>query len=142
MTDGVGAVNFGLELEGVWTQQDADSNPALADITTIAAYLNGLFDFRLSDRFSLYAGAGIGAAWMDVGTMSDAVNDFDDEDGPFLSWQAKAGLMWQLSSNTGLTFGYRFINIDDNEIDNDADNSSFDLETEQHVLELGLQFGF
>jgi hypothetical protein len=37
--------------------------------------------------------------------------------------------------------GYRFLNIDDAEIDDGLGDSSFDLETEQHVLEVGLIIG-
>jgi opacity protein-like surface antigen len=141
LTDGHGAVDFDLELEGVFTQQDADDNPALDDVTSIAPYLNGVFDFHLSDTFSLYAGAGIGAAWVDVGTNSDSLNDFDDEDGPFLTWQLKAGLMFRMSPSTAFTLGYRFRNIDDVQIEDELNNNSFDLQTEQHVLELGVVFG-
>lgn len=135
------AVDFGLELEGVYTFQDTKDDTALDNVKTLAAYLNGLFDFRLSDSFSIYAGAGIGAAWMDVGTTTNSLNDFNDENGAFLTWQAKAGVMWRLSSNTGLSLGYRFRNIDDNKVQDDLSNSSFDLQTEQHVIELGLTFG-
>jgi opacity protein-like surface antigen len=142
VTSGEGPVNFALEIEGVWTQQDADDSDALDDVTTASAYLNGVFDFRLAERLSLYAGAGIGAAWMDVGTKSDSLHDFNDEDGPFLTWQLKAGLIWHLSPNLGLSVGYRFRNIDDNQIDNGIDNSSFDLKTEQHIAEVGLTFGW
>lgn len=144
MSSGKNPLNFSLELEGLWTDQDADDDgpiQAIQDVTVIGAMLNGLFDFRLADRFSLYAGAGIGAAWMDVGTESDALNDFNDEDGPFLAWQAKAGLMWHTSANTALSLGYRFLNLDDNQIDDDIGSASFDLQTEQHTIELGLNFG-
>jgi opacity protein-like surface antigen len=134
-------LGFALELDAVWTDQDTDTNPAIRDVTVIAGLINGLLDFRINDQFTLYGGAGIGPAWMDVGTESDAFNDFDDEDGPFLAWQAKAGVGWNLSSSTILHLGYRFLNIDDNEIDDDIGNAEFDLETQQHVLEAGLMFG-
>jgi hypothetical protein len=34
------------------------------------------------------------------------------------------------------------MNVDDVEIDDDTGNEDFDLETQQHVIELGLTFGF
>jgi opacity protein-like surface antigen len=142
LTDGQGSVDFSLELEGVFTRQDAKDNTAVDDVATLAPYLNGVFDFRLSDTFSLYAGAGIGAAWLNVGTETNSLSDFDSEDGAFFTWQAKAGVKWHFSPYTALTAGYRFRNIDDAKITNDLDNSSFDLSTEQHVLEIGLEFGF
>jgi len=142
LTDGDGNFDFSLELEGVFTQADADDSTEVDDVSTIAPYLNGVFDFRLSDRFAIYAGAGVGAAWLNVGTETDTLSDFDSEDGAFFTWQAKAGVKWHFSPNMALTAGYRFRNIDDAKITNDIDNSSFDLSTEQHVIELGLEFGF
>ncbi len=145
LTDGDRPLNFDLELEGVWTDTDADSTgtlQAISDVSTLGAFLNGMVDLRLADRFSIYGGAGIGAAWMDVGTESDALNDFNDEDGPFLAWQAKAGVMWRTSQDIAIVLGYRFINVDDNEVDDGIGGASFDLQTEQHVIEVGLRFGF
>lgn len=138
-------LGFRLELEGLWNDQDAEDEgllEAVSDVSVIGALLNGLLDFRLSESFGLYAGGGVGAAWMDIGTESDALNDFDDEDGPFLAWQARAGLEWWSSDRVAWNFGYRFMNIDDVEIDDDVGDESFDLETQQHTLELGVTFGF
>jgi opacity protein-like surface antigen len=137
-------LGFGLELEGLWTDQDANSNgvlQAVTDVTVIGVLLNGTLDFKVADAFSIYGGAGIGAAWLDVGTKSDSINDFNDEDGPFLAWQARAGVAWHVSDNTAFNVGYRFLNIDDAQIDDGLGSSSFDLETQQHVLEIGLTFG-
>lgn len=144
MSSGDSPLNFDLELEGIWTDQDADDDgpiQALRDITVAGVLINGTLYFKLADRLSLYGGAGIGVAWLDVGTESDAVNDFDDEDGPFLAWQARAGLQWELGTSTALNVGYRFLNIDDAEIDDSLGGASFDLETQQHVAEIGLRFG-
>jgi opacity protein-like surface antigen len=145
MSSGVNPLNFDLELEGVWSDTDTDEDGpimAVSDVTTIGGFLNGIVDLRLADRFSLYGGAGIGMAWMDIGTESDAINDFEDEDGPFLAWQLKAGLMWRTSRDIALVLGYRFVNVDDVNIDDDLGGAEFDLETEQHVVEAGLRFGF
>jgi opacity protein-like surface antigen len=142
LTDGLGTVDFSVELEGVYTSQDANDNTAVDDVATIAPYLNGVFDFHLSETFSIYAGAGLGLAWMNVGTETNSLGDFSDEDGTFFTWQAKAGVKWHFSPYTAVTLGYRFRNIDDNHIDNSVDNTSFDLQTEQHVIEAGIEFGF
>lgn len=137
-------LGFGLELEGLWTDQDADNKgpiQALTDVTVAGVLLNGTLDFRIADSVSLYGGAGIGAAWLNVGTKSDSINDFKDEDGPFLAWQLRAGVAWHLSENTAFNVGYRFLNIDDAQIDDGLGGASFDLQTQQHVLEVGLTFG-
>ncbi len=130
---------FAVELDGVWTDQDADDSEAVRDLSVAGALVNGIVDYRLADQFTIYGAGGIGAAWLEAGTRSDG--DFDDEDGPFLAWQLKAGVAWSFTDDLALHFGYRFLNIDDAEFDSSV-NSSFDLETRQHVLELGLIFGF
>lgn len=136
---------FDLELEGVWTDQDTDDDDSgiesVQDVTVLGALVNGLIDYRLAERFSIFGGAGIGASFMDIGTQSDALNDFDDEDGPFLTWQLKAGVKLLTAGGGAWHFGYRFLNIDDVTIDDDVGGASFDLETEQHGLELGYTFG-
>lgn len=142
---GSGAVDFGIEAEGLWTDQEADTNGAaqpVRDSNVGGLLLNGTVDWRFAEQFSLYGAAGVGGAWVDVGTESDSLSDFDEEDGPFLAWQAKAGVAWHFGSRTALQFGYRFLNVDDVELDDDANDASFDLQTEQHVLELGIVFGF
>jgi opacity protein-like surface antigen len=144
MTSGGEPLNFSLELEGLYTHQDADNQgtiQALDDIAVLGVLINGLLDFRFTDQLALYAGAGAGVAWMDVKTNDDAAHDFEDEDGPFLAWQARAGLEWRTSSNMAINIGYRFLNIDDNQIDDGIGSSSFDLQTEQHTAEIGLRFG-
>lgn len=137
-------LGFSIEIDGIWTDTDADqgNNPAVRDVSVLGVLLDGILDFPLGDQLSIYAGGGIGAAWLDVGTESDGLSDFNDEDGPFLAWQAKGGLAWHLSTRTSLQVGYRFLNVDDAQLDDSLSSASFDLETQQHALELGLIFGF
>jgi opacity protein-like surface antigen len=112
--------------------------PAFDQLNVGGLFLNGMFDFPIAASVGIYAGAGIGGAWVDPDTQ----NNFDADDGPFLAWQARAGLEWRFGGNTALDFGYRFINADDVELDQGGGvGASFDLETQQHVVELGLRFG-
>jgi len=139
-----GGVGFALELDGLWTDQDVSDSgglQAVTDLSVAGVLLNGIVDYRVAERLSIYAGAGLGVAWLDVGTSSDSLSDFDDEDGPFLAWQARAGLAWHFNESMAFHVGYRFLNIDDAEIDDGVGDSSFELETQQHVLEAGLIFG-
>ncbi len=143
------AASWAGELELIWTDQDVErSGPGpivlqgSSDVTVLALYLNGLFDFLFTERFGAYGGAGIGAAWVDVGGFVDDPLDFEDESGPHLTWQLKAGLQWLFAERAALRLGYRFLNVDDVELDENAGDASFDLETRQHVIELGLLFGF
>ena len=144
MSSGDQPLNFDLELEGVYTNQDSKDNGTIdpvGAVKTLGGFLNGQLDFRLADRFSLYGGAGVGAEWLDVDTHSSAANTFHSDGGAHFAWQAKAGVMWHLSPGTALTLGYRFMNIADDEIKDGIGGSSFDLQTEQHVIEVGLAFG-
>ena len=50
--------------------------------------------------------------------------------------------MWALSPKLGLSLGYRFLNVDDTDIEDTLSTDSFELSTEQHVVELGVTFGF
>lgn len=139
-----GGVGFALELDGLWTDQDVSDSgglQAVTDLSVAGVLLDGIVDYRISERLSIYAGAGLGVAWLDVGTSSDSLSDFQDEDGPFLAWQGRAGFAWHFSESIALHVGYRFLNIDDAEVDDGVGDSSFELETQQHVLEAGLIFG-
>jgi opacity protein-like surface antigen len=137
------AFAFDLELEALYNDQDADNEgflEAVNDVTVLAGFIDGVGDLALGQNFSIYGGAGIGLAALDIGTESDGLNSFDDEDGPFLAWQGKAGFRWYATPSVSWSAGYRFVNVDDAEIDDDLGGASFDLETEQHMLELGLRF--
>jgi opacity protein-like surface antigen len=135
-------LNFDLELEGFWNRQDTDDGSpiqALRDVSVGGAFANGMLDARLGGRLSLYAGAGAGAAWLDVDTVQDALFDFDDEEGPFFAWQAKAGLAWELSERASLSLGYRYVQVEDLSVDDSLSGADFELETAQQALELGLR---
>ena len=132
-------IAFDLEAEGIYTDQDANQTgalEALSDLAVLGALLNAVGDFGLTDNVALYGGAGIGVAWVDVTEETT----FEEEDGPFLAWQAKAGLRWYASRSVSWSLGYRFLNIDDAEIEDDLGASDFDLETQQHMIELGVRW--
>jgi opacity protein-like surface antigen len=136
------ALALDLEVEGIYTDQDVDDDgltQAVVDITQFGLLFNALADFEVGDALALYAGGGIGLSFLDIGTTSDGLNSFEDEDGPFLAWQLKGGLRWWMSDALSWNLGYRFLNVDDVEIDDGVGSSSFDLETEQHVIEIGIR---
>jgi len=138
-------IGFAVELDGIWTDQDTSDSgglQAVRDINVAGALIDGIVDFRLADQFTIYAGAGVGVAWLDVGSSDDDLDSFDDEDGPFLAWQLKGGIGWHFTDRIALVVGYRFLNVDDAEFDDADSDTSFDLETQQHILEAGLIFGF
>lgn len=137
------ATAFDLEFEVIYTDQDADDQgvlEAVTDVTVFGGLVNGIFDFALGESASVYAGGGIGASMLEVGTESDGLIDFEEEDGPFLTWQLKGGFRFWASQHLAWNLGYRFLNVDDAEIDDDLGAAEFELQTEQHVVELGVRF--
>ena len=135
-------LGFDLEFELLYTDTDIDRSglQSGSDVTMIGGFVNGLFDYRLTDSTSLFVGGGLGVAALDIGDIDDGLNAFDEDDGPFLAWQLKGGARWHISDVVRLELGYRWLNVDDAEIDDDSNNVSFDLETSQHILGIGLQF--
>lgn len=137
-----GRFGVSVELEAIYTDQEAEDDnffSAVRDITGINALVNGVLDYRVTEVVGVYGGLGVGVAWLDINTEDDGLSSFEDEDGPFLAWQAKAGLLFQVSDGVGIDVGYRFLNVDDAELDDTNGNADFALETEQHMLGLGLR---
>ena len=136
-------LGFAIELEGIYSDQEAENDPvfdAVRDITAVNVLLNGVADYSFNERFGIYAGGGIGVSFLDVGNESDNLSEFEDEDGPFLSWQLKAGAIVQATESLGIDIGYRFLNIDDVELDDTNGNADFDLQIEQHMVGVGFRF--
>lgn len=137
-----GRLGWALELEALYSDQDVDAEGATtasSDVSLLGGYVNALLEFPISDFVGIYAGGGLGAASINVGDFSDDLSDFSEDDGPYFSWQAKAGVRLWSQSGVSLSLGYRFVNVDDAELD-DGGGAEFDLETTQHMLELGLRF--
>lgn len=139
-----GRFGVSVELEGIYTDQEAEDDnffSAVRDITGVSVLVNGVLDYAITEVVGVYGGLGVGLSWLDINTEDDGLSTFEDEDGPFLAWQAKAGVLFRVSESFGIDLAYRFLNIDDAEIDDTNGNASFDLETQQHMIGLGLRFG-
>lgn len=133
-------LGFAVELEGIYADQEADDSSNGVDVTNVNVMVNGVVDYSLNEKVGIYGGAGVGLGWLDLGNQSDNLSNFEDEDGPFLSWQVKAGVLFQASETIGIDLGYRFLNTDDAELDDTNGNAQFDLETRQHMIGLGVRF--
>lgn len=146
---GVQTLNWAAELDLIWTDQDIDASgtgpidfDASSDMSVFAFLINGVMDFLFTPRFGAYAAAGLGMSFVDLQGVAGDPFDFDEEDGPFLSWQLKVGLQFLFGKSMALRGGYRFLNIDNVELDDSINDARFDLETRQHILELSLLWGF
>lgn len=137
------AMMLDVELEGLYTDQESDGSAALnpiGDLNTAALLLNGLVALQIAEETEVFVGGGVGLGWLDVGTQSDSLSSFSDEDGPFLAWQLRAGVRFGFGESTELELGYRLLNIDDAEIDDGIGDSDFTLETQQHSLGVTVRF--
>ncbi|MGA1205734.1 MAG: outer membrane protein [Opitutales bacterium] len=116
----VGIISSSDEVEGM--SVDADFNPLM---------VNYLFKTNPEKGVSFYAGGGIGWTLWDVDVMSYSF------DGDVFTWQIMVGLQYSLSENAALKLGYRYLYLDDIEVEGydfgDADDS---------VIELGVVFNF
>jgi opacity protein-like surface antigen len=139
------AMAWDVELEGFYTDQESDDDAPgrpIQDINSTGLLVKGLANFQVARSAELFAGVGLGMSWLDIGTGGDSFNDFDDDDGPFLTWTVHAGVRFDVSEAVDLELGYRFLNIDDAEIDDEGiGDADFDLQTRQHLLGLSLRFG-
>ncbi|WP_193213565.1 outer membrane protein [Luteolibacter marinus] len=107
--------NFGngssLFLESGWLGEEETVFPFLqADVDIIPVTLNFKQEFMFNERFGFYAGAGAGAANVDV--AAGLVN----EDDWVLSAQAFAGVVYNVTPNFELYTGVRYLWMDDVDI--------------------------
>lgn len=98
-----GPTAHSLYLEGAFAEF---SNLGL-ETDIIPVTLNYKFDYALCDKFSIYAGAGIGAAFVDT-----SFGPFDDSSTE-LAGQIFAGIGYNVCENFQLYSGARWIWVDD-----------------------------
>lgn len=68
-------------------------------------------DIMITDRFGMYAGAGIGGGGY---VLSDQVGGVVESfgSGSTLAWQGGGGLLWEITSRLTFDVGYRYFRID------------------------------
>ncbi len=133
-----------LEFEGLYTDQESAGSSVMnpiGDLNTAAFLLNGLVALQIAEETEVFIGGGLGLGWLDIGTEGDSLSSFTEEDGPYFAWQLRAGVRFGLGASTELELGYRFLNIDEAEIDESIGELDFALETKQHSLGASVRFG-
>ena len=82
-----------------------------SSISSYSAFVNGYYDFKTRSQFSPYVGAGLGVTWLDSGgqTSSGFTVQTPGLSKSVLAYQAKAGVMYKLSSMTSLFLQYRYM---------------------------------
>jgi opacity protein-like surface antigen len=122
-----GPLTHSLFVEAAYAE--FDETIITTDIVPVT--LNYKLDYNFTDRFSLYGGVGVGAAFVDseVGPFSD--------DSVELAAQAFLGLGYDVTPNFQIYTGARYIWVDDSEIFNVPVDIGDDV-----GVELGLRFKF
>lgn len=142
-------VGLAVELEGLFTEADIDDDNLAGfgsasgeNVSSAAAMVNGVLDWRWSEAVSLSLGAGVGYAVNDFDTFKDLGNSFKLDDGQedAIAAQAKVGLVYDLGGGFSWTLGYRFFKTESLEAEDSALGQTFDLTTEIHSLELGVRY--
>jgi opacity protein-like surface antigen len=124
-----GSVTHSLFVEGLYTE--TESFGGVVDTDVIPVTLNYKADFALNSKLSLYAGVGVGAAFVDseAGAFSD--------DSVELAAQIFAGLGYNVTDNFEIYGGARWLWVDDSSI------GPVSVEVGDDVgAELGLRFKF
>lgn len=103
-------------------------------VRTWAVMLNGYYDFMPESRFHPYLTAGIGAAHH-KGTLT-AFGESDSETDIVFAYQIGAGASYDLTSQTALFGGYKYLGT------SDADFGGVDTEYDAHEIRAGLRFSF
>ena len=122
-----GSISHSLYLEGLYTEVSDN----LVDVDLLPVTLNYKADFALNDRLSLYAGVGVGAAFID-----STAGPFEDDNIEFAA-QIFAGLGYEVTETFEIYGGARWLWVDDTSVGPFAVDSGDDI-----GAELGLRFRF
>jgi len=142
-----GKWSWALEGEFYYSQTDIDSNdvtkvPGASDRKQkgIAWLGNLIIDYNFTEQTSWYFGGGLG--WSPRTKLEPWDQGiYDQKDTSALAYQFKTGLRYNLGGRYDFMLGYRFYATEDLKIDNQADNSSFDIENYQQSIEATVRFG-
>ncbi|MCP5432053.1 MAG: porin family protein [Alphaproteobacteria bacterium] len=125
---------FRFELQAAFEGADFDGGGITdGDISAIEAFVNGYYDFKDSglwrNNVTPYIGVGLGGARVKVDAGPTDGDDYA------LGIQGLAGLSFALTDRSELSLGYRYLWLDEVEIDHTS------LDTASHALSLTLRFG-
>lgn len=115
-----------------------------AEIWELSQMINVFYDFPVSDKFTVSAGAGVGGTLVVFnpgcsGNFESANCNIETDD-YVLTGQLIAQAAYRLSERWQLFLDYRFMLLDDAEVTNPADGEHWIIEKTDHALSLGIRF--
>lgn len=128
--NGAVGYNFGsARLEAAIGYQNHDLSHFNEDVALLTLMANAYYDIDTDSSVRPYIMGGVG--------MANADTSWDDEDETVFAWQVGAGLGFEITDNTTLDLGYRYLKP------NDFDNASVgNVKSKSHNVMLGLRYQF
>ena len=111
------------------------------EIEQTALFLNGYYDFELSDRVSPYLGVGVGLADVDVTYAPSGIGVVDDGQTKF-AYQGKAGVTLGFDAPVEVFGEVAYRATSDIEAENTLFPGTLDVENKQLAFSAGLRFTF
>ncbi|WP_144185681.1 OmpA family protein [Elioraea rosea] len=154
-----GGLGLGLELEGSYRSNDADSVSILGssaggggDNKVMAAMVNAVVSYDLGPNawnITPYIGAGVGYAWNELSVRNQGITVVDDTEGHF-AYQGMVGLAFPIAAVPGLSLNaeYRYFALLEESYSTSSafraagGVSSVDVETANHTFLVGLTYAF
>lgn len=128
--NGAVGYNFGsARLEAAIGYQNHDLNLFNSDVALLTLMANAYYDIDTDSSVRPYIMGGVG--------LANAHTSWDDEDETELAWQVGAGLGFEITDNTTLDLGYRYLKP------NDFFNAFMgNVKSKSHNVMLGLRYQF
>lgn len=131
--------NFRAEGEFGWQKNDLDAGSG--DNELFYGMASGYYDFDVGRPFLPYVGAGVGYGWFWFDGTPSGFAAVDDSDSTAL-YHLSAGVSYELSPQTTLFGGYRWLSAFDDPSFTDAAGNTFESDYDAHIVQVGVRFGF
>jgi len=136
------------ELELNYRENEVDEASAInlgpqnanGDVSAFTALANAYYDFETNSPWRPFVGAGIGITVGGADGMSSTFNNADDERALF-TYQAGAGLAYEVSPNWTFSFGYRYTGTADSEFGS-PQTGTIESEHSSHSILGGIRFTY
>ncbi|MFM9864178.1 MAG: OmpA family protein [Micropepsaceae bacterium] len=129
---------------GGFFQSGSPSTVPGAEIWELSQMINVFYDFPVTDKFTVSAGAGVGGTLVvfNPGCSGnfESANCNNETDDYVLTGQLIAQAAYRFAERWQLFADYRFMLLDDAEVTNPGDGEHWIIEKTDHALSLGLRF--
>ncbi len=111
------------------------------DVTAVSFMANAFYDIDTGGRWRPYLGGGAGIAIISVNDVAISGVPLADDDDTVFAFQLGAGIGYEFTPTTTLSFDYRFFSTADPDFKT-ADGTPFGFEYHRHDIRAGVRFSF